>query len=122
MIGINTYVKVIDTCGAHHAKIFRVLGKKYESAKVADFVVVAIKSATPNKKVKKHEVKKGILVQTKKWIYRKHLGINLSFDVNSVVILGRNNNPVGTRIKGVVTRELRKHNLTKLMIMAPAVI
>jgi ribosomal protein L14 len=122
MIGVGTYVKVLDTCGAHLVQIFRILNTKKEIGKVGKYIIVTIKFATPNKKIKKHDVKKGILVQTKKNIYRTYLGTSLNFNENSMIIFGRNDNPAGGRLKGPVSQELRFKNLTKILIMSSAVL
>jgi large subunit ribosomal protein L14 len=122
MIGIGSYVKVLDTCGAHIVQVFRVLNTKYQRGKVGKYIIVAVKFVTPNKKIKKHDVKKGVLVQTRKSIYRKYLGLVLNFNLNAMVIFGRNENPAGSRLRGPVSQELRFKNLTKILILASTVL
>lgn len=122
MIYIKTRVLVLDNSGAKEAEIIRVLKNKKQRIGLGDTVIVAIKKASNDKKVKKHDVKSGILVQTKKKINRNNLGISLSFDSNSIVLLGKGTDPLGTRIKGPVTQELRKKNLLKILSLAPSVI
>jgi large subunit ribosomal protein L14 len=122
MIGIGSYVKVLDTCGAHVVQIFRVLNTKYQIGKIGKYIVVAVKFVTPNKKVKKHDVKKGVLVQTKKSIYRKYIGTILNFSLNSMIIFGRNENPAGSRLRGPVSQELRFKSLTKILVLASTVL
>lgn len=122
MIYIKTRVLVLDNSGAKEAEIIRVLKNKKQRIRLGDTVIVAIKKASNDKKVKKHDVKSGILVQTKKKINRNNLGISLSFDSNSIVLLGKGTDPLGTRIKGPVTQELRKKNLLKILSLAPSVI
>lgn len=122
MISLKTRVLVLDNTGAREAEIIRVLKKKKEQCNIGDIVIVAIKKASHDKKVKKHDVKTGVVVQTKKKIYRKNLGIHLSFNENSIVLLGKGTDPLGTRIKGPVTQELRKKNFLKLISIAPSVI
>ncbi len=122
MINIKTKVQVIDNSGAKEAEIIRVLKNKKQKISIGDTVVVAIKKASTEKKVKKHDVKTGIVIQTKKKINRKEYGISLSFDQNSIVLLGKGTDPLGTRIKGPVTQELRKKNFVKILSLAPSVI
>ena len=122
MIYIKTKVDVLDNSGAKQAEIIRVLKNKKQRISLGDTVIVAIKKASNDKKVKKHDVKSGIIIQTKKKINRKTLGITLAFDTNSIVLLGKGTDPLGTRIKGPVTQELRKKNLIKILSLAPSVI
>lgn len=122
MIYIKTKVDVLDNSGAKQAEIIRVLKNKKQRISLGDTVIVAIKKASNDKKVKKHDVKSGIIIQTKKKINRKNLGITLAFDTNSIVLLGKGTDPLGTRIKGPVTQELRKKNLIKILSLAPSVI
>lgn len=122
MICVKTRVTVLDNSGAKEAEIIRVLKKKKQHGSIGDIVIVAIKKASHEKKVKKHDVKSAVLIQTKQKIIRNQYGINLSFDLNSVVLLGKGTDPLGTRIKGPVTQELRKKNFLKIISLAPSII
>lgn len=122
MITIKTRVQVLDNSGAKEAEIIRVLKNKKQKVSIGDVVIVAIKKASNDKKVKKHDVKSGIVIQTKKKIIRKNYGITIAFDTNAIVILGKGTDPLGTRIKGPVTQELRKKNYVKILSIAPSVI
>lgn len=122
MIYLQSKVHVLDNSGARLVQIFRVLKSKKQHPSVGSKVIVAVKRAVFNKKVKKHEVKTAVLVQSRKSIYRKEMGMNLKFYRNSVIILGRGLNPLATRIKGTVTQELRNQKFLKILTMAPSVI
>jgi len=118
----GTILQVLDNSGGLTAEIIRVFKSTYEHPKVGSTVVVAIKNAILDKKVKKHDVKRGVIIQSKQRIYRKELGITLHFHKNGLILYGRGNNPIATRIKGVVPQELRYQKMVKLLMMAPSVI
>jgi large subunit ribosomal protein L14 len=122
MVYKKTRLIALDNSGAREVEVIRVLRSKHQHAKVGDIIVVAVKRAASNKKVKKHDVKTAVVVQTVKKIYRKRFGMSISFDQNSVVIVGKGNTPIATRIKGPVTQELRAKNFMKIVSMAPSVI
>ena len=118
MIQTESRLKVADNSGAKELLVIRVLGgtnKKY--AKVGDIVVCAVKSATPGGVVKKSDVVKAVIVRTTNSIKR-----NDGFDDNAAVIIKDDKNPVGTRIFGSVTRELRSGNFMKIISLAPEVL
>lgn len=122
MIQMQTKLEVADNSGAKVVKCVKVLGgSKRMSANVGDLIVVAVQQALPGGKMKKGEVKKAVIVRT---VYplRREDGSYIRFDKNSVVILGTNNEPVGTRIFGPVARELRNKNFTKICSLAPEVL
>ena len=122
MVYKNTRLIALDNSGAREVELIRVLRNTKQHAKVGDTIIVAVKRAAANKKVKKHDVKTAIVVQTVKKIHRKRFGMSISFNQNSVVLVGKGNTPIGTRIKGTVTQELRAKNLMKIVTMAPSVI
>lgn len=122
MVYKNTRLIALDNSGAREVELIRVLRNTKQHAKVGDTIIVAVKRAAANKKVKKHDVKTAIVVQTVKKIHRKRFGMSVSFNHNSVVLVGKGNTPIGTRIKGTVTQELRAKNLMKIVTMAPSVI
>lgn len=122
MIQMQSKMDVADNSGAREVKCIKVLGgSKRMSAGLGDIVVVAVQQALPGGKIKKGDVKKAVIVRTK-YPIRREDGSYIQFDKNSVVILGTNNEPVGTRIFGPVARELRGRNFTKICSLAPEVL
>lgn len=122
MIQTESRLKVADNSGAKELLVIRVLGgtnKKY--ATVGDIVVCSVKSATPGGVVKKGEVVKAVVVRTKQSVRRED-GTYINFDDNAAVIIKEDKNPVGTRIFGPVTRELRRGNFMKIISLAPEVL
>jgi len=122
MIQIQTELTVADNTGAKRVECIKVLGgSKRRYASIGDSIVVSIKDAIPNGKVKKGTVHKAVVVRTKKAIYRND-GSNIKFDNNAVVITDEKGEPMGTRIFGPVTRELRFKGQTKIISLAPEVL
>jgi|SRR6185312_1535683 len=123
MITVNAKVKVLDICGAYLARIFRIKNSKRAQGEVGKFIVSSILVALPdNKKVKKHDVKKGVIVQTKKIIYRNYIGSSLNYKNNYIVLFSKNIDPLGNRLRGSVTQELRYKKLAKLLLISPYII
>jgi large subunit ribosomal protein L14 len=122
MIQQTTRLEVADNSGARSVMCIKVLGgSKRRYATVGDVIVVAVKEATPNSKVKKGEVVKAVIVRTKKEINR-HDGTYVRFDNNSAVLINAQSEPIGTRIFGPVARELRAKNFMKIVSLAPEVL
>jgi len=123
MIQMQTRLEVADNSGAKLVKCIKVLGgSRRMSANLGDVVVVAVQQALPGGKIKKGDVKKAVIVRTK-YSVRREDGSYISFDKNSVVILGaQGQDPVGTRIFGPVARELRNKNFTKICSLASEVL
>ncbi len=122
MIQMQTNLEVADNSGAKVVRCFKVLGgSKRVSAGLGDVIVVAVQQAIPGGKVKKGDVKKAVIVRTK-YPIRREDGTYIKFDLNSVVLLGTDNEPIGTRIFGPVARELRAKNFTKICSLAPEVL
>lgn len=122
MIQTESRMRVADNSGAKEILVIRVLGgtnKKY--ANIGDTVVCTVKSATPGGVVKKGEVVKAVVVRTKSGVKRND-GSYIKFDDNAVVIIKEDKNPVGTRIFGPVTRELRSGKFMKIISLAPEVL
>ena len=122
MIQTESRMRVADNSGAKEVLVIRILGgtnRKYAS--VGDIVVCAVKSATPGGVVKKGEVVKAVIVRTKYGV-RRDDGSYIKFDDNAAVIIKEDKNPVGTRIFGPVTRELRRGNFMKIISLAPEVL
>ena len=122
MIQVQTELTVADNTGAKIVECIKVLGgSKRRYAGIGDSIVVSVKEAIPNGKVKKGTVHRAIVVRTKKEIFRND-GSNLKFDNNAVVITDEKGEPLGTRIFGPVTRELRSRGQTKIISLAPEVL
>ena len=122
MIQPQSRLKVADNSGAKEIMCIRYLGGAYvRSAGIGDVIVASVKSATPGGVVKKGDVIKAVIVRTRKEIQRKD-GTVIKFDDNAAVIIKEDKSPVGTRIFGPVTRELRKYNYMKIISLAPEVL
>ena len=122
MIQVQTELLVADNTGAKRVECIKVLGgSKKRYAGVGDLIVISVKEALPNGKVKKGSVHKAVVVRTKKEIFRKD-GSKVQFDNNSAVLTDETGEPIGTRIFGPVTRELRFRGQTKIISLAPEVI
>ena len=122
MIQTQTKLKVADNSGAKLLLCIKVLGgSKRRYASVGDIIVVSIKEAIPNSKVKKGDVMKAVIVRTAKEIRRAD-GSYIKFDDNSAVLINPQNEPIGTRIFGPVARELRAKNFMKIISLAPEVL
>ena len=122
MIQMQSKLKLADNSGAKIAQCIKVLGgTRRRYAFVGDIVVVSIKSALPNAKVKKGAKARAVIVRTAHQIRRPD-GTALRFDENSAVLINNNREPVGTRIFGPVARELRHKNFVKIVSMAPEVL
>ena len=122
MIQMQSNLDVADNSGARRVMCIKVLGgAKRRYAHVGDLIVVSIKEAIPRGRVKKGDVHKAIVVRTAKDIRRPD-GTVIRFDSNAAVLVNANMEPIGTRIFGPVTRELRAKNLMKIVSLAPEVI
>jgi len=122
MIQTQTVLDVADNSGARKVMCVKVLGgsrRKY--ATVGDVIVVSVKEAIPNAKVKKGEVAKAVIVRTSKAIPRPD-GSYIRFDNNSAVLVDAQHEPIGTRIFGPVARELRAKRFLKIVSLAPEVL
>ena len=122
MIINETKLSVADNSGAKLVQCIKVLGgSKRRSASIGDVIVVSVKEAIANGNVKPGEVTRAVVVRTKKSVSRKD-GSSIRFDKNSAVLLTKEGEPIGTRIFGPVTRELRFKNFTKIISLAPEVL
>jgi large subunit ribosomal protein L14 len=119
---MQTILTAADNSGAKKLMCIKVLGgSKRKYASVGDIIVVSVKEALPNSKVKKGDVKRAVIVRTKKEMRRPD-GSYIKFDVNSAVLINEANEPVGTRIFGPVARELRARRFMKIISLAPEVL
>ena len=122
MIQMQSKLDVADNSGAKTVQCIKVLGgSKRRTASVGDIIVVSVKEAIPRGRVKKGEVLKAVIVRTKKEIRRNDVSA-IRFDSNAAVLVNAQGEPIGTRIFGPVTRELRSKNLMKIVSLAPEVI
>ncbi|HET8917542.1 MAG TPA: 50S ribosomal protein L14 [Candidatus Binatia bacterium] len=122
MIQMRTVLDVADNSGARKVQCIKVLGgSKRKYASIGDIIVVSVKEAIPNAKVKKGEVMKAVVVRTAKEIGRPD-GTYIRFDNNSAVLIDNQKEPIGTRIFGPVARELRAKKFMKIISLAPEVL
>lgn len=122
MIQTESVLNVADNSGAKRVLCIRVLGgTRRRYARVGDIIVVTVKEAIPNAKVKKGDVLKAVIVRTAKEIRRRD-DTSVKFDDNSAVLLTGSGEPVGTRIFGPVARELRTKGYMKIVSLAPEVL
>ncbi|BEQ16533.1 MAG: 50S ribosomal protein L14 [Pseudomonadota bacterium] len=122
MIQPETNLLAADNSGAKRLYCIKVLGgSKRRYASVGDIIVVSVKEALPNSKVKKGDVMKAVVVRTAKEVHRPD-GTFIKFDDNSAVLINQAREPIGTRIFGPVARELRAKNFMKIVSLAPEVL
>lgn len=122
MIQMQSNMDVADNSGAKRVQCIKVLGGSHRrTANIGDVVVVSVKDAIPRGRVKKGAVHRAVIVRTAKGIKRKD-GSVIRFDKNAAVLINQNGDPIGTRIFGPVTRELRAKNYMKIISLAPEVL
>ncbi len=122
MIQMQTNLDVADNSGARIVQCIKVLGgSKRKTASVGDVIVVTIKDAIPRGRVKKGDVHRAVIVRTSKEV-RRNDGTCIRFDKNAAVLVNKSNEPIGTRIFGPVTRELRGKQFMKIVSLAPEVL
>ena len=122
MVHVLTNLTVIDNSGVKSVQCIRVLGgHKKQIASLGELVVVAVKKTLPKTKVKKGQVRKAVIIRNRLPIIRKD-GTKLLFDNNGTILLNEQNAPIGTRILGPVTQELRKTAFMKIISLAPEVL
>ena len=122
MIQVQTELFVADNTGAKKIECIKVLGgSKRRYASIGDIIVVSVKEAIPRGKVKKGSVHKAVIVRTKQGVFRND-GSKVKFDNNAAVLTDEKGEPLGTRIFGPVTRELRSKGQMKIISLAPEVL
>lgn len=122
MIQMQSRMEVADNSGARQVQCIKVLGgSKRRTASVGDVVIVSVKDAIPRGRVKKGNVQRAVIVRTKKGLNRAY-GETISFDTNACVLISNNGEPIGTRIFGPVTRELRAKGYMKIISLAGEVL
>jgi len=119
---MQTQLEVADNSGARRVQCIKVLGGSgRRTASIGDVIVVSVKEAIPRGKVKKGEIHRAVIVRTAKEIRRADGGA-IRFDKNAAVLISQQNEPIGTRIFGPVTRELRSRQFMKIISLAPEVL
>ena len=122
MIQVQTYLDIADNSGARKVMCIKVLGgSKRRYASVGDIIKVTVKEAIPRGRVRKGQVLDAVVVRTKKGVRRSD-GSLIKFDGNAAVLLNAQKQPIGTRIFGPVTRELRNENFMRIISLAPEVL
>ena len=122
MIHAESNLEVADNSGARRVQCIRVLGgSRRRWGSVGDVIVVSVKEAIPRGKVKKGDVHHAVIVRTAKEVFRAD-GSAIRFDKNAAVLINKQGEPIGTRIFGPVTRELRAKRFTKIISLAPEVL
>jgi large subunit ribosomal protein L14 len=122
MIQMQTNLEVADNSGARRVQCIKVLGgSKRRFAQVGDIIVVSVKEAIPRGRVKKGDVHQAVIVRTA-FPIRRTDGSLIRFDRNAAVLISKQGEPIGTRIFGPVTRELRAKNFMKIISLAPEVL
>jgi large subunit ribosomal protein L14 len=122
MIQMQTNLEVADNSGARRVQCIKVLGgSQRKVASVGDVIVVSVKEAIPRGRVKKGDVHRAVIVRTSKEIRRTD-GSSIRFDRNAAVLINKQGEPIGTRIFGPVTRELRGKKFMKIISLAPEVL
>jgi large subunit ribosomal protein L14 len=122
MIQTQSYLEVADNSGARSVMCIKVLGGSHRRyAGIGDVIKVSVKEAIPRGKVKKGQVLKAVVVRTRKGVRRQD-GSLIKFDGNAAVLLNKKEEPIGTRIFGPVTRELRGEKFMKIISLAPEVL
>ncbi|OQC10315.1 MAG: 50S ribosomal protein L14 [Tenericutes bacterium ADurb.Bin087] len=124
MIHVETKVNIADNSGARIGKVIRLYGGSVRRhSNIGDIVLISVRQAVPNSKVKKGDMVKAIVVRTKKGVLRPD-GSKINFDDNAVVIINNDGNMIGTRVFGPVARELREkgEGAMKIVSLAPEVL
>jgi len=122
MIQVESHLEVADNSGARWVMCIKVLGgSRRRFASVGDIIVVSVKEAIPRGRVKKGDVHKAVIVRTAKEVRRVD-GSAIRFDRNAAVLINKDGEPIGTRIFGPVTRELRAKKFMKIVSLAPEVL
>ena len=122
MIQPQSYLNVADNTGARKLMCIRVVNKnKLQLARIGMVIIAVVKEALPNMSIKKSDIVRAVIVRTSKEIRRQN-GMSIRFDDNAAVLINKDGLPIGTRIFGPVSRELRDKNFTKIVSLAPEVL
>lgn len=119
---MQSRINVADNSGAKEVQCIKVLGgSKHNIAKLGDIIVVSVKNALPNGKVKKGDIFRALIVRTAKEVKRSD-GSTIKFDGNAVVLINKTKEPIGTRIFGPIAREIRSRGFMRIISLAPEVL
>jgi large subunit ribosomal protein L14 len=123
MVSVGTFLYTCDNSGARLCKCIKILGNRKQpgNGRIGDKIVVSVQSARSDKKIKKHDVHRGVLVRVRKRVSRPN-GLIFSSSDNAFIILDKKNNPLGTRVFGAVSHELRVKRFIRILSIASAVI
>lgn len=123
MVCFGTFLRTCDNSGARLCKCIKILGNRVQPGfgRVGDKIVISVQSARSDKKIKKHDVHRGVLVRSRRRISRPN-GLIFSSSNNAIILLDKKNNPLGTRVFGAVSHELRFKRFIRIISMASAVI
>ncbi len=121
MIYLNTRVNIADNSGGKIGECIKVLNTKYGKARLSSLVVVAIKKASTNKKIKLHDVCIGVVIRMKKFVRRKS-GARIAFGDNAIILIDKRDNPYGSRLFGPVASELVMKKYNKIVFMCSSII
>ena len=121
MIQPQTCLNAADNSGAKKVMCIRILGSAKKYGYVGDVIIGVVKTSTPNLPVKRSDIIRAVIVRTKHPIHRKD-GSRLRFDDNACVVINKDNNPRGTRVLGLIAREIREKEFIKIATLAPSVI
>lgn len=122
MIQVQSRLDVADNSGAKQVQCIKVIGgSKRRYASIGDVIIVSVKEAMPNSKVRKGDVRRAVVVRTSKEVARPD-GTYIRFDDNAAVLINQQSEPIGTRIFGPVARELRARNYMRIVSLAPEVL
>lgn len=121
MVLVQTRLAVADNSGATGAYCIKIIGKENQVGAVGDLIIVSIKTAKPKKKVRKGEVRQAVIIRQRNFIRRPE-GIQLRFDENAVVLVNKQGNPLGSRVRGPLAQELRRRKYMKLITMASSIV
>jgi large subunit ribosomal protein L14 len=121
VVNIGTTIHVVDNSGARKAFCIRVPGSNFKRAVVGNLLIVSIRSALPERKIKTHDVCLTVLIRTKRFLVRP-TGIQFSFDENATIMIDKRLTPVATRIKGPIVHELRRRKFMKLVALSKCIV
>lgn len=122
MIGAESRLKVADNSGAKEVMCIKVIGgSKRRYASIADVIIVSVKDAIPNGKVKKGDIHRAVIVRTKQK-FKRNDGSNIAFDNNAVVLIDKQGEPIGSRIFGTITREIKNAGYARITSLAKEVV
>ncbi len=121
MIYLNTKVNIADNSGGKVGECIKVLNSKFGKARLSSLIVVAVKKATNNKKIKLHDVRIGVVIRMKKYV-RRRSGTRIAFGDNAIILIDKRDNPYGSRLFGPVASELVVKKYNKIVFMCSSIL